>query len=138
MGTTPHHRSATPFVLWLGYVAFVNYGSLVPLQYKARSMDSAIAAFQKIPFLTLGIESRADWILNDVLYVPVGILTVLALRAGLVAGARSAGTRRSQASPPSAAHQLRLGGCFWIGAGPSAGDHSVLHRLGHIARAFGV
>ena len=81
MSTIQNHRSATPFVLWLGYVAFVIYGSLVPLQYKARSMDSAIAAFQQIPFLTLGIESRADWISNGVLYVPVGILTVLALRA---------------------------------------------------------
>ncbi len=81
MSTTPNHRSASPLLLWLGYVAFVIYGSLVPLQYKARSMDSAIAAFQKIPFLKLGIESRADWISNGVLYVPVGILTVLALRA---------------------------------------------------------
>ena len=138
MSTTQNHRSATPFILWLGYVAFVIYGSLVPLQYKARSMDSAIAAFQKIPFLKLGIESRADWISNGVLYVPVGILMVLALRAGLVAGAWSAGARRSQASTAPAAHQLRLGGCFWIGAGPSAGDHSVLHRLGHIAMPFGV
>ena len=81
MSNHSNHRSATPFFLWLGYVAFVVYGSLVPLQYKARSMDSAIAAFQKIPFLKLGIESRADWIANGVLYVPVGILTVLALRA---------------------------------------------------------
>ena len=80
MSNHPNHRSASPFFLWLGYVAFVIYGSLVPLQYKARSMDSAIAAFQKIPFLKLGIESRADWIANGVLYVPVGILTVLALR----------------------------------------------------------
>ena len=76
-----NQRLATPLFLWLGYVAFVIYGSLVPLQYKARSMDSAIAAFQNIPFLKLGLESRADWVSNGVLYVPVGILTVLALRA---------------------------------------------------------
>ena len=81
MRTTAHHRVATPLILWLSYVAFVIYGSLVPLQYKPRSMDSAIAAFKSIPFLKLGIESRADWISNGVLYVPVGILTVLALRA---------------------------------------------------------
>ena len=81
MRTTAHHRVATPLILWLSYVAFVIYGSLVPLQYKPRSMDSAIAAFKNIPFLKLGIESRADWISNGVLYVPVGILTVLALRA---------------------------------------------------------
>ena len=80
MSTPQQHRSPTPLFLWLGYVVFVIYGSLVPLQYKARSMDSAIEAFQKIPFLKLGIESRADWVANGVLYVPVGILTVLALR----------------------------------------------------------
>ncbi len=73
-------RSAAPLFLWLGYVAFVIYGSLVPLQYKARPWDEAVAAFQKIPFLKLGIESRADWVANGVLYVPVGMLTVLALR----------------------------------------------------------
>ena len=83
MSIHPNQRSSTPLFLWLGYVAFVIYGSLVPLQFKARSMDSAIAAFQKIPFLKLGIESRADWISNGVLYVPVGILTVLALHAVL-------------------------------------------------------
>jgi VanZ family protein len=78
------HASAPHFLyLWLGYVVFVIYGSLVPLQYKARPWGEAVATFQKIPFLKLGIESRADWISNGVLYVPVGILTVLALRAVL-------------------------------------------------------
>ncbi len=86
MATQPpyaeRHASAPHFLyLWLGYVAFVIYGSLVPLQYKARPWNEAVAAFQKIPFLKLGIESRADWVSNGVLYVPVGILTVLALRA---------------------------------------------------------
>lgn len=54
---------------------FVIYGSLVPLKYEARSFDDAWAAFQHIPFLKLGIESRADWISNGVLYLPVGFLT---------------------------------------------------------------
>jgi len=65
--------------LFLLYVLFVVYGSLVPLQYVGRPLDEAIAAFQAIPFLTLGIESRADWVANGVLYVPVGLLTALLL-----------------------------------------------------------
>lgn len=66
--------------LLLLYLSFVVYGSLVPLHYVDRSWDDAIQAFRNIPFLTLGIESRADWISNGVLYVPVGFLTAQVLR----------------------------------------------------------
>ena len=65
--------------MWLGYVFFVIYGSLVPLQYKARPLSDAWIAFQNIPFLKLGVESRADWIANGVLYVPVAFLTIYLL-----------------------------------------------------------
>ena len=65
--------------LWLGYVFFVVYGSLVPLRYKDRTFGDAWAAFQNIPFLNLGVGSRADWISNGVLYVPVGFLTAYLL-----------------------------------------------------------
>jgi glycopeptide antibiotics resistance protein len=65
----------SPWPLWLGYVIFVIYGSLVPLRYVDRTFDDAWAAFQNIPFLHLGVASRADWISNGVLYVPVGFLT---------------------------------------------------------------
>ena len=63
------------FSVWLGYLFFVVYGSLVPLEFKPIPIDQAWAAFQQIPFLVLGVESRADWIANGVLYVPVGFLT---------------------------------------------------------------
>ena len=62
--------------LWLGYVAFVVYGSLVPLDFRALPIEQAWSIFQRIPMLTLGVESRADWIANGVLYLPVGFLTV--------------------------------------------------------------
>lgn len=52
----------------------------MPLEYNARSLAEAWAAFQQIPFLELGIESRADWIANGVLYAPVGFLTASLLR----------------------------------------------------------
>ena len=68
-------RSDLSLLLWLAYVLFVVYGSLVPLQYKALPLNEAWAAFQNIPFLQLGVESRADWVANGVLYVPVAFLT---------------------------------------------------------------
>ena len=75
----PSPTSSLPFFMWLGYVFFVVYGSLVPLQYKALPMADAWAAFQNMPYLQLGVESRADWVANGVLYVPVGFLTAYLL-----------------------------------------------------------
>ena len=73
------HTSNSPASLilpiWIGYVFFVIYGSLVPLDFKALPLEQAWAIFQTIPMYTLGVESRADWISNGVLYVPVGALT---------------------------------------------------------------
>lgn len=69
-------KSNLPFFLWLGYVTFVVYGSLVPLDYKELPLDQAWTAFQHIRFFQLGVESRADWISNGVLYVPVAFLSV--------------------------------------------------------------
>lgn len=61
--------------LFVCYVLFVVYGSLVPLRYVDRPLADAVQAFRNIPFLALGVESRADWVANGVLYVPVGFLT---------------------------------------------------------------
>jgi len=44
------------------YGLFVFYGSIVPLDFHAHSLDFALDAFANIPFLDLGIDSRADWI----------------------------------------------------------------------------
>ncbi|MBS1157321.1 MAG: hypothetical protein H6R07_3245 [Proteobacteria bacterium] len=63
------------FPIWLGYLLFVVYGSLVPLDFKPLALDQAWALFQHTPMLELGVQSRADWIANGVLYVPVGFLT---------------------------------------------------------------
>ncbi len=65
--------------LALGYLAFVVYGSLVPLDFHPLPFEQALARFRQIPFLQLGIESRADWVANGVLYLPLGILTASAL-----------------------------------------------------------
>ena len=64
-------------LLWwltLGYTAFVIYGSLVPLHFRARPLDEAWEYFQQIPYLELGIGSRADWVANILLFVPLAFL----------------------------------------------------------------
>ena len=58
----------------LAYLLFVVYGSLVPLDFHRIPFDEALQRFRTMPFLQLGIESRADWIANGVLYLPVGFL----------------------------------------------------------------
>lgn len=60
-----------------GYLLFVVYGSLVPFEYRSHSIDEAVAKFSNIPYLALGIASRADWVANIVLYVPLSFLACL-------------------------------------------------------------
>lgn len=69
-------RLGAAFGLWLAYTAFVVYGSLLPFDFRPLSLDLALDGFRHMPFLQLGIESRADWVANGVLYVPAGLLTV--------------------------------------------------------------
>ncbi len=57
---------------WWLYVLFVVYGSLVPLEFRPMALGEALERFRQIPWLRLGIEQRADWVANLVLYVPVG------------------------------------------------------------------
>ena len=76
-------RRSTVFWAWLGWLTFVVYGSLVPLDYVGMPLDRALAAFRAIPFLQLGIDSRADWVANGVLYAPLGLLSAKLLRAWL-------------------------------------------------------
>ncbi len=63
-------------VRWLAlvYGVFVVYGSLVPLDFRPLPLDEAWARFQHTPFLHLGLGSRADWVANGVLYVPLAFL----------------------------------------------------------------
>lgn len=71
------------FLGWLAYVAFVVYGSLVPLDYHPRPWDEAWQLFRHIRLLDVGTQGRADWIANGVLYLPLAFLS-----AQLLAGRR--------------------------------------------------
>lgn len=69
--------SGTRSLLWLAalaYTLFVVYGSLVPLKFRALPWDEAVARFAAIPFLNLGIGSRADWVANLLLFIPLTFL----------------------------------------------------------------
>ena len=75
--------------LWIAagaYLLFVVYGSLVPLDFHPRPLDSAWQDFLETSYLTLGVESRADWVANILLYIPLAYL----LCAGVLTGVRSA------------------------------------------------
>jgi glycopeptide antibiotics resistance protein len=69
----------TRHLLLIPYLLFVIYGSLVPLDLRPLPLDEALRRFAQTPFLTLGAESRADWIANGVLYFPLGALAALTL-----------------------------------------------------------
>ncbi len=90
MSTERPHRRRYEFarhrglLLWLGllYLVFVVYGSLVPLDYHAIPWAEAVAKFRDIPFLDLGIGSRADWMANLLLFIPLAFLWSGALAHG--------------------------------------------------------
>ncbi len=73
----PHDAPALRLsaLLWLGWVVFVVYGSLLPFDFHPMPLAQALAKFRHVPFYDLGVASRGDWVANGVLYLPVGVLT---------------------------------------------------------------
>lgn len=65
--------------LAVAYLIFVVYGSLVPLEYRALPLDEALSRFSSIPYLDLGIGSRADWVANLLLFIPLAFLWLAVL-----------------------------------------------------------
>ncbi len=70
----------------LAYLCFVIYGSLVPLDFKDVPWDQALQHFGAIPWLAMDTISRADWVANLVLYMPLAFLLVWAQRPRSSAG----------------------------------------------------
>lgn len=76
------------FAACAAYAFFVVYGSLVPLDFQPLPLGEALARFAHIPYLNLGVDSRADWVANGVLYLPLGVLAARSARSlGLGAAA---------------------------------------------------
>lgn len=80
--TASAHRDLL-FTLWLAWVVFVVYGSLVPLEFQSVPWAAAWERFSRIELLDVGVQGRGDWVSNGVLYVPVGLLSMLLLVQGL-------------------------------------------------------
>lgn len=81
-GATEATRIRMPLLLLaLVYTLFVVYGSLVPLEFRPLSWDTAVARFGAMPFLNLGIGSRADWMANLLLFVPLTFIWMGVLAA---------------------------------------------------------
>ena len=70
-GIEMHAVRHTLFFLALIYLAFVIYGSLVPLHFHAQEWGQALARFRDISYRNLGIGSRADWVANILLFIPL-------------------------------------------------------------------
>lgn len=64
----------------LAWTVFVIYGSLVPLDFHPLPWAVAWQRLVDAPMLKLGVESRADWVANGVLYLPVGFLATAVLQ----------------------------------------------------------
>ena len=82
-------KQRTLFAAFAAYLTFVVYGSLIPFDLRLHDLDQAVDHFTQIPWLKLGAASRADWVANLVLYVPLAFLGCSALGSR----ARSAGAR---------------------------------------------
>jgi len=92
-GDPPPNRR-TWRALLAGWGAFALYGSLVPLSFRPVGLAEALERFRSLPWLRLGIGSRADWVANVLLFLPLGFAAAGAFRergprriAPIVAGA---------------------------------------------------
>src|SRR5438034_3586225 len=89
--TAASKRTGTLGLATLAYAAFVVYGSLVPLDFHYRPLVAAWDAFLQTPYLHLDVGSRADWVANILLYIPLGFFAT----GWLAAASRSRGVAAS-------------------------------------------
>ncbi len=72
-------KQRTLLAAFFAYLAFVVYGSLIPFDLRLHSFDLALERFAEIRWLQLGATSRADWVANLILYIPLAFLGCAAL-----------------------------------------------------------
>jgi glycopeptide antibiotics resistance protein len=68
----PRRRHLLAAAIFFAVIAV--YGSLVPLEYEPIAWDAAVNRFRHIQYLELDIKSRADWVANILLFIPLGFL----------------------------------------------------------------
>lgn len=74
--TLPRWPVAVGALFWL---AAVTYGSFVPLNYRAASWEETWERARQIPWLSIGVSGRADWVANGALFFPAAVLVAAAL-----------------------------------------------------------
>lgn len=87
MKLLPRPEYSHSYQPWLiaSFVCFICilYGSLLPFDFTFHPWDKAWLRFSDMPYLDLDARSRADWIANLLLYLPLGfVATGTAMRAG--------------------------------------------------------
>jgi VanZ family protein/O-antigen ligase len=63
----------------LGFLLFVAYGSLVPLDFHSKPLAVAWQEFLNIPYLEIALKHREDFVANILLYIPIGMCLTGAL-----------------------------------------------------------
>ncbi len=71
------HKPSRYFLFWLAWATLIVYGSLMPFELRPHTLAEAIDKFRHIPYLNLGVVSRADWIANILIYMPLSYLGVM-------------------------------------------------------------
>jgi glycopeptide antibiotics resistance protein len=78
--SAPRPPRAIHFLLLAaGFAAFAIYGSLLPFRYTPLSWAETLERFRQLPFFDLSFQSRADWLENILLFVPIGLFALAAL-----------------------------------------------------------
>jgi glycopeptide antibiotics resistance protein len=73
-------------LLTLAFGIFVVYGSLVPLEFRAKPFDEAVAQYAKVMSKPLDFTSRSDWAANVLLFIPFGFFAMGAANADSAQG----------------------------------------------------
>jgi len=72
------------YLIWLlVYLGIVIYGSLVPLQIRPVAWNEAVEKFRNVEYLSLNETSRADWVANILLFIPLAYLAAAVLTLGV-------------------------------------------------------